>query len=140
MYGSDGEIPGDVAQAGDDRRRLRRRRGWAAAWPGRGIGSGSQDRGAAAARGVGGHRVPGGVPGMEHRPGAGGGRDRGRDRRRAAGNRPGGWAGPYCCSATGVATGLGYDIDAALEEPKGHDNSRRSSKASQLRGREEAKM
>ena len=34
MYGSDGEIPGDVAQAGDDRRRLRRRRGWAAAWPG----------------------------------------------------------------------------------------------------------
>ena len=35
-YGPDGEIPGDPAQAGDDRRRLRRRRGRARAWPGRG--------------------------------------------------------------------------------------------------------
>ena len=46
------------------------------AWPGRDIGPGSQDRGAAAGSGVGGHRVIGGLPGMEHRPGAGGGRDR----------------------------------------------------------------
>ena len=28
--------------------------------------------------------------------------------------------GRIVCAATGVATGLGYDIDAALEEPKGH--------------------
>ena len=37
----------------------------------------SQDRGAVAGGGVGGGRVAGGVPGMEHRPGAGGGREPG---------------------------------------------------------------
>ena len=39
-------------------------------------------------------RVNGGVPGMEHDPGAGGRRQRRRDRRRAAGDRPGDRARP----------------------------------------------
>ena len=47
--------------------------------PGRDAGAGSQDGGAAAGRGVGGHRVLVGLPGMERGPGAGGGRDQGRD-------------------------------------------------------------
>ncbi len=56
-HGPDGEIPGDFAEAGDDRRRLRRKRGQARTLPGRDIGAGSQDRSVAASRGVGGHRV-----------------------------------------------------------------------------------
>jgi len=58
-HGPDGEIPGDFAEAGDDRRRLRRKRGRARTLPGRDIGAGSQDRSVAASRGVGGHRVAG---------------------------------------------------------------------------------
>ena len=67
---------------------FRRRRGRTRAWPGQDIGPGSQDRGTAASGHVGGHRVTGGVPGTEHQPGAGYARDRGRDRGRAAGDRP----------------------------------------------------
>ncbi len=47
--------------------------GWL--FPGRDIGAGSQDRSVAASRGVGGHRVAGGLPGMERRPGGVGGRE-----------------------------------------------------------------
>ena len=72
------------------------------------------------AGGVGGHRVVGGLPGMERVPGAGGGRDQGRDRRRAAGDRPGGRDGPGGLGRPGVATALEYDIEAALEEPDDH--------------------
>ena len=117
-YGPDGEIPGDVAQAGDDRRRLRRRPGRARAWPGRGIGPGSQDRGAAASRRC---RWPSG-----HRRSAWNGAPAGRWRRARARTRS-----PTCCWRSprwpgsagsspprpSVATALGYDIAAALEEP-----------------------
>ena len=40
----------------------------------RAIGPGCQDGGVAAGSSVGGHRVIGGLPGMEHRPGHGSGR------------------------------------------------------------------
>jgi hypothetical protein len=43
-------------------------------WPGRAIGPGRQDNGVAAGSSVGGHRVVGGLPAMERRPGDGGGR------------------------------------------------------------------
>src|SRR5690242_9541395 len=45
MYGPDGEISGDLTQAGDDRRRLRRRPGQARAGDCPHIVSGSQDLG-----------------------------------------------------------------------------------------------
>jgi hypothetical protein len=57
---------------------------------------------------------------MERRAGAGGGRERGRDRRRAAGDRPVAGLGRVVCAAPDVATALGYDIAAALEEPDDH--------------------
>jgi hypothetical protein len=57
---------------------------------------------------------------MERRAGTGGGRIRGRDRRRAADDRPGGRLGRIVCAAPEVATALGYDIAAALEEPGGY--------------------
>ena len=87
-YGPDSEIPGDSAKAGGDRRRLpsKTRPDSGLAWTRH--RPGSQDRGTAASGHVGGLRVTGGVPGTEHQPGAGYARDRGRDRGRAAGDRP----------------------------------------------------
>ena len=92
--GPDGKVPGDFAQAGDDRRRLRRRRGRARSWPGRDMHPGSQNSGVAPGRCVRGHRDIGCLPGVERGPGDGGGRVGGRDRRRAAGGPPGGRARP----------------------------------------------
>src|SRR6185437_4460220 len=71
VYERGREFPGDSAQAGDDRHALRRRRGRVGARPGRNIGPGCQDHGAASSRSVGGHRVIGILPGMERRPSAG---------------------------------------------------------------------
>src|SRR5215472_9049925 len=86
VYGPDGEIPGDVAQAGDDRRSLCRRRGQARAWPGRNIGSGSENRGAASSSG-GGRGGGGGAVGGRAGGGGGGG---------AAGGGVGGTGGGWC--------------------------------------------
>jgi len=63
---------------------------------------------------------PLGVPGMEYRTGAGGGRGQGRDRQRAASDRPVAGLGRVVAAAPDAATALGYDITAALEEPDGH--------------------
>ena len=89
----------------------------AQACPGRGGGPGSQDRGAAASRGVGGHRVAGGLPGME------------RGRALAAGASedeiagvllaiaPVTGLGRVAAAAPDLAIALEYDITAALEDP-----------------------
>src|SRR5215471_20701432 len=65
------ELPGDAAEAGDDRRKLRRTRRRARAWPGRHIGPRCQDRVTAPGGGFGGVGITGGELGMERRPGAG---------------------------------------------------------------------
>ena len=52
--------------------------------------------------------------------GAGGGRERRRDRRRAAGDRPVAGPGRVVAAAPELATALGYDIQAGLEEPDDH--------------------
>lgn len=62
------------------------------AWPRRGLGPGSQDRGPGAGGGIGGDRVTGGLPGIERYPGTDVERDRRWDRRGAAGHRPSGRA------------------------------------------------
>ena len=116
VHGSDGAVPGDFAQAGDDRRGLRRRRCRARSWPGRGIGPGSQDRGVAPGRRV---RWPSG-----HRLSAWSGARAGRWRRARRRTRS-----PTCCwrssrwpGSAGSSrplpiwlTALEYDISAALE-------------------------
>ena len=76
-----------------------------------------KDHGVAPGRGSGRDRGRAGDPGVEHRASAGGRGERGRDRRRAAGHRTSNWAGPHCQRRPEVAIALGYDTDAALEEP-----------------------
>jgi 4-carboxymuconolactone decarboxylase len=82
-------------------------------------GSGSQDRGAAAGRAA---WPPGplGVPGMEYRAGAGGGRGEEEIANVLLAIAPVTGLGRVVAAAPDVATALGYDVTASLVEPDGH--------------------
>lgn len=64
-----------------------------------------------------------GLPGMEQQPGAGGGRDRRRDHRGAAGHRPGDRARSDGRCRRRVAGAFGYDIEARWRTPMVCDGS-----------------
>ena len=63
------------------------------------------------------------LPGMEQQPGAGGGRDRRRDHRGAAGHRPGDRARSDGRCRRRVAGAFGYDIEARWRTPMVCDGS-----------------
>src|SRR5271157_2104346 len=108
VRGADG-IPGDTAPTGDDRRRVRRGPGRARAGPDRNISPRCQDRLATSGRGISGTGVSSGQPGMEYRP------DEVADVLLAI--APVAGLDRVVAAAPGLGTALGYDIEAALEEP-----------------------
>ena len=99
---------------------LLRRRPGLGARPGRNIGPGCQDHGAASSRGVGGHRVIGILPGMERRRALAAGTTEEEIADVLLAIAPVVGLGRVVSAAPDVATALEYDIAAAVEEPDGY--------------------
>ena len=94
------------------------------AYPKRNVPSGDkygprQHHGAAAASGIGGYRVIGGLPGMEHHRALAAGAGEEEIAKVLLAIAPVAGLGRAMTAAPEVAAALGYDIDAALLEPEG---------------------